>query len=227
MKMLTKKQYKNWSLPSKLGFWSFVLGIVFFLFSEINGYYSSAKMENLIQSTTDFQMNIGIELDKSLALHQEYPKLSKEARIRIYFPSKTVEKEVTFANEMLFSEISNSLENTYLKIALIDPYWQLSMDSLRVKKGNIFLKIQPNESLALINGQVKSYIANKELPTTTIKVEDLQTTTDTNGYFSLKIPIDLRRIQYTIKAEKRGYVSKELEYYSGSSIEIRLNKEEW
>ena len=223
--MLTRKQYKKWSLPSKLGFWSFVLGILFFLFSEINGYFGSAEIKDLILSTKDFQMNVEIDMEASIAVHPEYPPLSKEARVRIYFPSKTIEKEVTFTNEMLFTEISNNLKNTKCKAKLIDPYWQLSSDSLQLKKGNVLLEIQPNERLAIINGQIKSYITNKELQDATIKVEGLQTTTDKNGYFNLKVPIALRRIQYIIKVEKQGFISKELPYYAGSNIEIRLNKE--
>lgn len=175
-------------------------------------------------NTTPFQMNIGLDIDKNIKVHSEYPKLSKEARLRFYFPQENIEKEVTFNNEIILSEISNDLKNSKIKIELIDDYWKLSNNSIIINDTIIQLSRQPNDRLANISGKVISRNLQELIHNAIIKVDGLETSTNKNGEFSLNIPIELRKPDYIIRAEKEGYLSKEKYGVPNDHIEILISK---
>ena len=173
--------------------------------------------------TAPFQMNVGLSIDKTIQVHSDYPELSKEARVLFYFPDEVKEKEVTFSNEMLLSEIPNKLNDTKCRVELKDPYWTLSKKNLLIQDNAVTLSIKPNEVLSKIKGEVNDIFGNS-LNNVFIKMETLSTKTDERGYFSINIPVEERRTQYNIRIEKDGYISKKLEYTAGTNIEVRLNK---
>lgn len=175
-----------------------------------------------IIKTSPFQMNVGVAIDDSITVHPNYPALSDTARIRFYFPEETKEKEVTFSNEIIISNLSDKLKGTRSKVELLDRYWKLSKDSITLKKGLISINIRPNEALSEIKGRVQSRNGQTLLKDVLIKVDNLQISTDEYGKFLLEVPVDLRRIKYVLRIEKDGYATKEVEYIAGSEMEIRL-----
>lgn len=170
-----------------------------------------------------FQINISIEKNKEVNIHSQYPKLSKEARLRFYFPKNTIEKQVTFSNEILVNDIAKALKGKSIKIELIDEYWQTSQDSLQLENGNVTVPIQPNAKLATVTGTVKDRFGNA-ITNATVKVEGLTTKTDIDGYYIFTIPIALRKPKYDIRIEKQGFIAGDYEYYAGTAKEIRLSK---
>lgn len=213
-KSFSKDLQQNWVSKNKVWVIAIisiaVLGIIGLLYSKF---------------TAPFQMNVGVVVDNSIDIHPEYPKLSDEARIRFYFPEETKEKEVTFSNEIILSKISNKLKDSRCKAELLDSYWALSKDSIEINKGFSSLSIRPNEALAAINGRVQSRDGQTLLSNAIVKVDNIQSTTDEYGKFSLEVPIPLRRMKYIVRIEKEGYSTSEVEYIAGSDIEIRLIKE--
>ena len=174
--------------------------------------------------TTPFQMNVGIEIDKDLNIHPEYPKLSKEAHVLFYFPSETKEKEITFSNEIVLTELPNNLKNSLCKIELVDNYWEFVSDSMLIDNKATLLLVKPNEVLSEIKGKVMSRDGQTLINKAKIIVDTITTTTNDLGEFYIKVPINLRRIDYVIRVEKEGYISKEKTYVSGDAVEILISK---
>ncbi len=212
-KSFSKDLKQNWISKNKVWVFSFItialLGIVGLLY---------------IIKTSPFQMNVSLTKDHSIAVHPDYPALSEVARIRFYFPEETKEKEVTFSNEIILSKISNKLKGSHCKAELLDRYWDLSKDSIKIKKGLISLNIRPNEELAEIKGKVISRDGQTLINNAKIIVDNVTVTTNEFGEFYIKVPINLRRINYVIRVEKEGYFSKEKSYVSGDAVEILISK---
>lgn len=174
--------------------------------------------------TKPFAMNVGVGIDQSIGVHTEYPKLSKEARIRFYFPAETVEKEITFNNEIVLANIPNKLKNKKCKIELVDDFWEFTNDSLLIDKNSVSLAIRPNDRLANIEGKVYSRNLQTLISNARISVNGLHTITDKNGNFSLLVPISLRQQNYIVRVEKEGYISKEKYCVAGDKVEIPISK---
>ncbi|WP_299524862.1 carboxypeptidase-like regulatory domain-containing protein [uncultured Lutibacter sp.] len=174
--------------------------------------------------TAPFQMNVGIMLDNSLEIHSEYPKLSEEARVLFYFPSETKEKEITFSNEIILSELSSNLKKLACEIELVDNYWEFVNDSMVLDNKAALLLIKPNEVLSEIKGKVISRDGQTLINNAKIIVDNIITYTNELGEFYIKVPINLRRIYYVIRVEKEGYISKEKSYVAGDAIEILISK---
>ena len=169
-------------------------------------------------------MNVGIMLDNSLEIHSEYPKLSEEARVLFYFPSETKEKEITFSNEIILSELSSNLKKLACEIELVDNYWEFVNDSMVLDNKAALLLIKPNEVLSEIKGKVISRDGQTLINNAKIIVDNIITYTNELGEFYIKVPINLRRIYYVIRVEKEGYISKEKSYVAGDAIEILISK---
>lgn len=175
-------------------------------------------------NTAPIQMNVGLNIDKNIKVHPEYPKLSKEARLRFYFPQENIEKEVTFNNEIILSEISSKLKNSKIKIELIDDYWKLSNDSIIIHETAEQLTIQPNTRLANLSGKVTSRDLQELIHNAKIIIDGLETRTDKNGEFDLTMPLKLRKPNYIIRVEKEGYIFKEKYGVPNDYIEILISK---
>ena len=177
-------------------------------------------------NTVPFQMNIVLEIKDNIQVHPEYPELSKEARVRFYFPKESIEKEVTFNNEIILSGISNNLKKTRCKVELIDDYWEFITDSITINKTAILLNIKPNDKLANISGKVISRDLQELIQNAKIIVNGLNTKTDKNGEFTIKIPLELRKPNYILRVEKEGYLSKEKYCVPNDFAEILISKKD-
>lgn len=177
-----------------------------------------------LNTRAPFQMNVRISKDASISIHPQYPPLSKEARIRFYLPAETKEKEVTFSNEMILADLQSDLKDYKSKMELLDPYWTVSDDSIKLVNGNLNIEIRPNDALAEIKGRVLSRDGQILIENSKVSIEGLQTMTNQEGIFLMKLPIELRRIQFVLRVEKAGYKTIETEYISGAPTEIRIEK---
>ena len=141
-----------------------------------------------------------------------------------YFPSETIEKEITSNNEVILTEIQNKLNYSKCKVELLDAYWEFSEDSLLISKNNKFLYVRPNDKLSNIVGKVLSRDGQTLINAAKIIVDNSTATTNKLGEFYIKVPINLRRINYIIRVEKEGYISKEKSYVAGDAVEILISK---
>jgi hypothetical protein len=175
---------------------------------------------------TPFNINLRVGVDPDINVHSEYPKLSEEARIRFFLPTETKEKEITFSNEIILNNLPKVIEGKSCKVVLLDRYWQLSKDSLSIEKGSVELLVRPNDALSAISGRVLSRNGKELLSGVKISAGSNEGLSNKQGLFSIALPIADRRIQHILRVEKEGYEQIEIEYVSGSDIEIRLNKNE-
>jgi hypothetical protein len=212
-KGISKELKQNWVSKNKV--WIFSLFAVAII--SILGLMYQIK-------TTPFTMSVGVVLDESIKVHTEYPALSKEAKIKFYFPSKAIEKDITSNNEVLLTEISSKLNHSKCKIELLDEYWEFSEDSILISENNKLLYVRPNDKLSNIDGKVLSRDGQTQINNAKIVVGNITATTNELGQFYIKVPISLRRINYVIRVEKEGYISKEKSYVSGDAVEILISK---
>ena len=189
-----------------------VIGILFLIIIGLITYNLNAP----------FNAVVNVYKDSQIKVHSEYPSLSDEAKIRFYFPTGIMEKEVTFSNEMVLNDLSKKYDGHKIYAELLDSYWTLSSDSVEIVKGNIVMLIKPNEVLSKIEGRVLSRDGQILLNNVSVSSDSLEANTDENGKFTIEVPISLRRMQYILRVEKPGYELAELEYYAGSAKEIRL-----
>lgn len=197
---------KVWALASLTASLVVIAGLVFYLRSK------------------PFEMNLRLEVDKSLGVNADYPPLAKDSRVRVYLPSETKEKELTFSNEILVNEIAAGHEGTSCKVELLDRYWKLGKDSIVLRPGSQALFALPNEALATVSGRVISRDGQTVLPQAKIVVDGLVAYTDSLGRFSLTVPIHQRKMSYAIRLEKPGYRAIEDDYIPGSPKEFRMEK---
>ena len=169
-------------------------------------------------------MNISLKIKDNIKVHPEYPELSKEARVRFYFPSENIEKEVTFNNEIIITDISNNLKSTKCKVELIDGYWEFINDSITINNTTTLLNIKPNDKLANISGKVLSRDLQELISNARIKINGLDTKTDKNGEFTLIMPLEFRKPNYILRVEKEGYISKEKYCVPNDFVEILISK---
>lgn len=212
-KGISKELKQNWVSKNKV----WILSLFAIAIISILGLMYQIK-------TTPFTMNVGVGLDESIKVHPEYPTLSKEAKIRFYFPAETIEKDISTNNEVLLTEIPNKLNYFKCKIELLDAYWEFSEDSLLVSKNNKHLYVRPNDKLSSIDGKVLSRDGQTLINNAKIIVDNSTATTNELGEFHIKVPINLRRINYIIRVEKEGYISKEKSYVAGDAVEILISK---
>lgn len=212
-KEFSKELNQNWISKNKV--------VIFTIFAII-----SLCIIGLVykMKTAPFQMNVVIEIDKALTIHPEYPKPSKDAHVLFYFPSETKEKEITFSNEIVITELSNKLKKSKCKIELVDNYWEFVNDSIQIDNKAMLLLIKPNEVLSEIKGKVISRDGQNLIENAKIIVDSISTRTNDLGEFYIKVPLNLRRIDYVIRVEKEGYISKEKSYVSGDAVEILISK---
>lgn len=212
-KGISKEIKQNWVAKNKV----WILSLFAIAIISILGLMYKIK-------TTPFTMNVGVAIDQSTKVHAEYPTLSKEARIRFYFPSKTIEKDIASNNEVILTEIPNKLNLSKCKIELLDDYWEFAADSLLISENNKFLYVRPNDRLSTIEGKVLSRDLQSLISDAIISIDGLQTKTDINGNFNLQIPINLRRLNYIVRVEKKGFISKEKYCVAGDKVEIPISK---
>ncbi len=175
--------------------------------------------------TQPFDMKISTRIDPSVEIHLEYPKVSKEARIQFHLPNNTIEKELTFLNEIVLTQLPYSIKGKTIRIQLLDKYWQLKSDSLKLQKGQTTLQLRPNQSLGKIVGRVfllensaQRPIANANIST----IDGLHATTDSMGSFIMNVPVNLQRIKHSLQIEKEGYHTKREDYTTGNLISVQL-----
>ena len=172
-----------------------------------------------------FQMTLDIVLDPSISLDHEYPALTDNAELVLVLPNERKEYRADLESDIHLVNLPTHLQHKKIKVKLIDSYWATTSDSLEIHKGRQSIFIKPNMSLSLIYGQVLSRDGKSMLEGVKISFGPISTTTNVNGEFSLRIPIEKQKKRYEIRVSKEGYESDILEYNSGSAIPIRLNKE--
>lgn len=169
-----------------------------------------------------FQLILRVRQDPGITVLPEYPPISKEAKLRLYLPHDTWEREVSSLKEIILPEIPASLKGAKYKVEISDPYWETATDSLLLSKSEQVIYLKPNASLARIHGRVLSRDGRTLLSGARVLVEGLQTQTDTNGRFHIEVPFEQRKPYYVLRIEKPGYETLETEYRSGLPIEVRL-----
>jgi len=212
-KDISKSLQENWVSKHKVIIYSIIVSLILALLSMI--WFN-------IQSP--FQMNLFVSQDKSIQVHPQYPTLSEKAKIRIYLPDENKEKELTSANEVNLTGLKAELKSSSCMIELLDPYWKVTSDSIKLNKGNVQISIRPNETLAKIKGRVLSRNGQNLISNAKIRIENLMDSTKQDGSFLIPVPLEMRRIKYVLRIEKEGYQSLETEYIAGSETEIRLEK---
>jgi hypothetical protein len=84
----------------------------------------------------------------------------------------------------------------------------------------IYVEVRRDESLAKVFGKVKD--EDKYLKGVQISIEDLQTMSDSNGYFMMSIPPAKQKKQQTLRAIKEGYTIYEAFVYPELNEEIKI-----
>lgn len=170
-----------------------------------------------------FLANISLQVD-SIKVNPQYPPLSHDAKIKVYLPYETREKAVKLSDEIVLANLPRRLENRVFPIELIDPYWTLSSDSIRMLPGSMKLSIAPNNALARIDGRVLSRDGELLLENARVIVESMETITDQLGTFTLLVPVTMRKLKFVVRVESNGYQTIEEEYIPGSPKEFRLSR---
>ena len=214
-KGISKDLKKNWIEKNQVYVYSgavaFIL-IITALFYYIN--------------TQPFTQIVNLVENKAIEINQEYPQLSTEAKLRIFLPNETKIKEMSTFKELILNNLTSNLKEGSYRVELIDPYWKLSTDSMSFQSKNYSLEIEPNDALAIVTGRVLSRDGQDLLTNAKIIVSGESTNTDSLGNFKLELPVAKRKKRYELRVEKEDYKAKELEYYPGSEIEIRLERDE-
>lgn len=172
--------------------------------------------------TQPFAVNLALVQDTEIEVGRDYPELSDKARLKIYLPGETKDKQVTTANELVIADLQAEYKGDLCKVELLDRYWQLSEDSLTLNPGAHALEIRPNESLARIEGRILSRDGQELLSGVTVSVGEVSAESNEQGRFEIEVPYGLRALQLELRCAKEGYVAQELTYVAGSDIEIRL-----
>lgn len=171
-----------------------------------------------------FQLKVDMKVNPDIEVHPFYPAQSNQAWIKFYLYD-IKKKEVSYEDQIILPELASSFNGQKCKVELIgDPYWKLSNDSIIIKKDGITLFVQPNEQLGVLKGEVRTRNNQEPIEGAIVRMETVSGLTDSDGNFTLKIPIELRRDEYPIRVEKEGFVTKSRPLLSGANAEIRLNK---
>lgn len=171
-----------------------------------------------------FTLVLNIEKNKTMAINSDYPEPNDQARLLVYLPYGTREKQLTFTNEIILNEIPANQVGASCKIELLDPYWRLSTDSVLLNAKNQAIQIEPNDALSTVSGRVLSRDGQLRIKDAKIIVESQFTNTDSRGNFLIELPVFERKPSCIIRVEKTGYRTTERIYHPGSDIEIRLEQ---
>ncbi len=210
-KNFNKQLRQNWFQKNKvivLGLFTFTFVIICFLVLKL--------------LSAPFNTNIGIEVNPAIQVQDAYPKLSDKAKLRFFLPNGMKEKGISFSNEISLSNLSKSLEGELCKVELIDRYWKLTDDSLKISKGSTRIFLQPNEALSVISGRVLSRNGQELIEGVKVASGKNSSFTDESGQFLIKVPIQERKLKHVLRVEKEDFISKEVEYNAGAPVEIRL-----
>ncbi len=93
-----------------------------------------------------------------------------------------------------------------LDVKYSEPYKAVKPDSVYTisEQDAIYLKVRLNMD-SIVRGHI--LYRNLGLADVIISIDSLHTTSNTSGYYEIKIPEDLRKIKYTVWFQKKGYRS--------------------
>ncbi|WP_406685526.1 hypothetical protein N1F78_07355 [Seonamhaeicola sp. MEBiC1930] len=170
-----------------------------------------------------FTSSITLETKKDLNTNVLYPSLGENKRpsLKLYVNGEILHEEVNSNHKVVFTNLEASLKGEKFKAKLIDEFWKLSNDSLTISKDAMLIYIEPNESLALIEGEIFNQKGGAPISDAEIRMDgDLLTKTDSNGVFRIKIPLEKRKLFYRIDIRKDGFVPNpySTKYYPQSTF---------
>ena len=165
--------------------------------------------------TTPFTSTFKIQVAKNIQVHPEYPELTENAHLSFSLPNGTVKREINTSEDISLNNLKSKFYNKKIGVRLDDKYWKLTTDSTKLSDKAQVLFIKPNDFMSEIRGVVYARNINKTiLKDAVVKVGNLQTKTDINGEFILKIPFSERKIFHSIRISKEGYLTSNFEYIS-------------
>lgn len=169
-----------------------------------------------------FQLSLQVLPDPSIALDPEYPSLQADSELKVFLPNGIRTRELTSQFEIVLNDLSASERHAECRIELLDPYWMLSADHIQLSNGGLLLLARPNGSLATVEGNVLSRDGTERIGNAMIMVRGKVTYSDSLGYFSMELPMGLRKPVQEIRIEKDGFIPIQEQYLPGSPKEFRL-----
>ena len=133
-----------------------------------------------------------------------YPKL-KDASLKLRLENKFETSKVDENDDADFKSIPYKFKNNKVAVKLEAAYWKLETDSIHLIDKSSDINIIPDNSLAEIHGRVMEMEDGSIIPGVTIESQGIVAKSDSNGLFTINVPLQKQRVEYNINASKQGY----------------------
>ena len=161
--------------------------------------------------------------------HTDKPVLTNRGEVRLIYGNAIVPKQINDKGEVTFNQVPRQYfsGNERVKITFTDPegeaYEALRPDSLYVLKPNQLINLAVRlQGLDSIFGPVKHFETGLPIAGVRVSVLDVETFSNNNGYYSLRIPKHKQQQFHTLRAYQAGYEAFELSHVAVTGQETPI-----
>jgi hypothetical protein len=152
--------------------------------------------------------------------------LRNKGEIKIILQNDIRTKKIDENGSVDFKSIPKGFKNYQVTVELNAPGWQFTNGSVSIlctlKGSNTLMTIERDNSLCCISGTVVNE-ENNLVAGASVRIKDLTTETDENGWFTLKIPPEKQAAKQWLTIQKEGYKTNSSFVYPASNSEIIIS----
>ncbi|MFC2145750.1 hypothetical protein ACFLRT_00140 [Acidobacteriota bacterium] len=152
--------------------------------------------------------------------------LRNKGEIKIILQNDIRTKKIDENGSVDFKSIPKGFKNSKVTVELNAPGWQFANGNVSIlctlKGTNAHMTIERDKSLCCISGTVVNEEENL-VAGARVRIKDITTETDENGWFTLKIPPEKQAAKQFLTIQKEGYKTNSSFVYPASKSEIIIS----
>ncbi len=170
-----------------------------------------------------FDATLFIKPSTAAKLHPSYPAF-EGGELSLVLDNKEEKKSFSANSEIVLRQLPVSYQGKKVPANLTAKYWKLEQDSIDLSK-TVNLTIVPDESLAMIYGNIKDENGNGIDSCEIADGGDTSFLSGNDGFFKVTLPWHMQKVNYTLDIKKAGYKPTSVNYFAGSgTTDIMLKK---
>lgn len=151
-----------------------------------------------------FEFTAQIKVNPALNVPSTYPKL-EDARLELWLDNYWKPNDALNNGVADFKTIPADKRDVKVPAQLKARYWKLSSDSIALLGKSQIIYIEPDGSLAKIEGKVMDSKTGNPIEGALVETMQLTVPTDAQGNFTLQIPLEEQRDEYEVYVNKTGF----------------------
>lgn len=173
-----------------------------------------------------FEFTVQLKPSPELNIPNTYPGFDTTAVVELYLDNYRKPNDAIKDGLADFKSIPANKRDQTVPVRLKARYWKLASDSITLIGKSQIALIEPDGSLAAIEGKVMDNKTGDPVPDAVVEALGLTDTTNAQGNFRLVIPLKKQRSEYEVYVTKPGYGAWKgrATPATGASLEVLIGK---